>query len=177
MYRSCLIFILCLLFSMSVSGCSGNKAGHLNGSVLSPPADSTQGANDQAEAQSRQDQADLSSATVLTANDGRNFETVYFDYDSYVLSDAARKVVAMNANWLKDNSSASVTIEGHCDERGSDEYNLALGEHRAVAVKSYLVALGVSPDRLSTISYGEERPIAMDHGDNAWSKNRRVEFK
>jgi peptidoglycan-associated lipoprotein len=78
---------------------------------------------------------------------------------------------------MHENPEVNVTIEGHCDERGSDEYNLALGERRAKAVKSYLAALGIAPDRLSTISYGEEMPATVGRDESAWSKNRRAEFK
>ena len=86
------------------------------------------------------------------------FETIYFDLDSYVLRQDARDALGKNAQWLLKKSTATVRLEGNCDERGSDEYNLALGEKRAKAAKSYLVTLGVPADRLVTISYGKEKP-------------------
>jgi peptidoglycan-associated lipoprotein len=104
-------------------------------------------------------------------------EKVYFDFDSYVLSAAARDALSKNAAYLlKKNPTAKVQIEGHCDERGSDEYNLALGEKRAKAALNYMVALGVPAPRLSFISYGKEKPADPGHDEAAWAKNRRDEF-
>jgi peptidoglycan-associated lipoprotein len=102
---------------------------------------------------------------------------IYFDFDQFTLSADARKVLGNNAKYLKMNGDAKIVIEGHCDERGSDEYNLALGESRALAAKSYLVSLGISAKRLSVISYGEEKPAAKGSNESAWAKNRRAEFK
>jgi peptidoglycan-associated lipoprotein len=116
-------------------------------------------------------------AVSVTASDGSQLETVYFDYDSFTLTAAARAVLERNARWLKENPAVTVTIEGHCDERGSDEYNLALGERRAQAVRNYLAALGVGAERLATVSYGEERPAVAGHDESAWTKNRRAAFK
>jgi len=103
--------------------------------------------------------------------------TVYFDFDKYDLRPDARDTLAANAEWLKSNSGIQIQIEGHCDERGTVEYNLALGERRANAVKSYLVSLGVDDARLFTISYGEEMPADPGHNQEAWAKNRRAQFK
>ena len=102
---------------------------------------------------------------------------VQFDFDQFTLSAEARAVLAENAKYLKAMNSVKVVIEGHCDERGSDEYNLALGESRALAAKNYLVSLGISTKRLSVISYGEEKPLVDADGEKAWSQNRRAEFK
>jgi peptidoglycan-associated lipoprotein len=104
-------------------------------------------------------------------------ETIYFAFDQFTLSAEARNALADNAKYLKANSGVQVVIEGHCDERGSDEYNLALGESRALAAKEYLVSLGVSAKRLSVISYGEEKPAVKGSTEAAWAKNRRAEFK
>lgn len=101
---------------------------------------------------------------------------VHFAYDSYELDGSARDVLAANAEWLKENKRARTEIEGHCDERGTVEYNLALGAKRAKAVKDYLVSLGVSSDRLSTISYGEELPLCRDASEQCYARNRRVHF-
>lgn len=103
-------------------------------------------------------------------------ETIYFDFDSATLSEAARNALAQNAQYLTRHPELKVRIEGNCDERGSDEYNLALGERRAKSALEYLVTLGVPADRLSTISYGEEKPVDPGHDDAAWAKNRRDEF-
>ena len=103
-------------------------------------------------------------------------EAVYFDFDEYAIkADAQGKLDGLGGH-LKTNASVSVQIEGHCDERGSQEYNLALGERRANSVKNYLSQLGVDGGKLSTISYGEERPAADGHDESAWGKNRRAEF-
>ena len=104
------------------------------------------------------------------------FSPAYFGLDSSELDDQGRATVSANANIMKRYPSWVVTIEGHCDERGTAEYNLALGERRAVAVKTYLVALGISPDRLRTVSYGKEFPFDAAHVESAWSKNRRAHF-
>lgn len=103
-------------------------------------------------------------------------ETIFFAYDDYTLTSESQGRLGKIAESLKGNGSAVVQIEGHCDERGSIEYNLALGERRAQSVKNYLTQLGVDGGRLSTISYGEEKPVAKGHNEAAWSKNRRAEF-
>ncbi len=107
---------------------------------------------------------------------GSEFRVAYFDYDSYSLRADARDALKTNAVWLKKNKSATIQVEGHCDERGTTEYNLALGERRANAARDYLLKLGVPRSRLSVISYGEERPSDTGHDDSAWSKNRRAVF-
>jgi peptidoglycan-associated lipoprotein len=104
------------------------------------------------------------------------FKPAFFGLDSAELDDAGRAVVAADAEIMRKYPMWVVTVEGHCDERGTAEYNLALGERRAVAVKTYLVALGVSPDRLRTVSYGKEFPFDTGHTESAWSKNRRAHF-
>ncbi|MBL7670425.1 MAG: peptidoglycan-associated lipoprotein Pal [Bdellovibrionaceae bacterium] len=102
--------------------------------------------------------------------------TVNFEYDKSSLSADAKKKLQQNANWINANPKAKVQIEGHCDARGSIEYNLALGERRANSVKNYLGSLGVAKDRLSTISYGEEKPLTTDETESAYAKNRRANF-
>lgn len=103
-------------------------------------------------------------------------EPVYFAFDDYSLSASAQSALNTMADALKANAGAVVQIEGHCDERGSIEYNLALGERRANSVKNYLTQMGVDAGRLTTISYGEEKPAADGHDESAWGKNRRAEF-
>lgn len=102
--------------------------------------------------------------------------TVNFDYDKSTLTAAARQQLSQNADWIKTHTEANVQIEGHCDEHGSIEYNLALGERRAQAVKKYLVSLGVDSKRLSIISYGEEKLLATGDSDSIHAKNRRANF-
>ena len=112
----------------------------------------------------------LGSQEDLIVNVG---DRVFFGYDSSDLDSDALELLQDQVAWLKQNSQVSVTIEGHCDERGTREYNLALGEKRAQAVKNYLIGLGISPDRVSTISYGKERPAVVGSNDGAWAQNRR----
>jgi peptidoglycan-associated lipoprotein len=98
---------------------------------------------------------------------------VHFEFDRYELTEEARKILNEDAKVLSAHPTLVIQIEGHCDERGSIEYNLALGEKRAVSVRLYLIKLGVQGNRLSTISYGEERPLDPGHNEEAWAKNRR----
>ena len=105
-----------------------------------------------------------------------NFRNVNFDFDKYELRADARDILAGHAQVLKENPDIKLTIEGHCDERGTIEYNLALGERRANAVKNYLINYGINPKRLSTISYGKERPLDPRSNEEAWAKNRRAAF-
>lgn len=101
---------------------------------------------------------------------------IYFGFDRYDVSDEYRGVVEAHAGYLRSNPSAAVTLEGHTDERGSREYNMALGERRANAVRDLLVALGASASQITTVSYGEEKPAADCHDESCWSQNRRVEI-
>lgn len=103
-------------------------------------------------------------------------QTVYFPFDSSVLTSTTKAVLKDNANFLKLHSKIEIQIEGHCDERGGVEYNMALGERRATAVRQYLIALGIDSSRITTISYGKERPLAFGHDEESWSKNRRGNF-
>jgi peptidoglycan-associated lipoprotein len=105
-----------------------------------------------------------------------SLETIYFGYDRFDLTDEARPVLAEHAKKLKENPGVKILIEGHCDERGTIEYNLALGDKRASAVKEYLVNFGVDPGRISTISYGKERPVSAGHSEESWAWNRRAVF-
>lgn len=101
---------------------------------------------------------------------------VYFDFDRYDLNADARTILRGNADWLKSNPRARIEIEGHCDERGTGEYNLALGAKRAQAAREYLTSLGIDGARLSTISYGEEIPICKEQSEECWRQNRRARF-
>jgi peptidoglycan-associated lipoprotein len=101
---------------------------------------------------------------------------IYFSFDRYDLEGEARETLKVNADWLKRNPVARIEIEGHCDERGTNEYNLALGAKRAQAAKDYLITLGISTERLSTISYGEEIPVCREQNESCWHQNRRARF-
>ncbi|MEW6602273.1 MAG: peptidoglycan-associated lipoprotein Pal [Nitrospirota bacterium] len=101
---------------------------------------------------------------------------IHFDYDRYDITPETRAVLQETASWLLKNRNLEVSIEGHCDERGTNEYNLALGDRRANSVMKFLTANGVSGNRIRTVSYGEERPLCTDHYDACWQKNRRAHF-
>lgn len=103
-------------------------------------------------------------------------ENIHFGFDSALLSDQAQQILKGKADYLRTNSGARVTVEGHCDERGTDAYNITLGERRAESVKNFLVDLGINANRLNTVSYGEERPIAVGQNEASWAKNRRAQF-
>ncbi len=103
-------------------------------------------------------------------------QRIHFDFDKSNIKAEFEPVLKGNADWIKGHDKTKVTIEGHCDERGSVEYNIALGDRRANSAKSYLTKLGVGADRLSTISYGEERPLCTQHDESCWWQNRRDEF-
>jgi len=106
-----------------------------------------------------------------------NFTRVHFAYDSAALSSSTKSALSDNARILKDHGDVRVEIQGHCDERGTTDYNMALGNQRAAAVRGYLVNAGVSPNRITVISYGEEKPSSHGGNETAWSKNRRAEFR
>jgi len=103
-------------------------------------------------------------------------EDIHFEFDSSSLTPDAQEILKEKAEWLRNNPDAKSTIEGHCDERGTNEYNLALGDRRASSAKTFLVDLGIKASRLTTISYGEERPVDPGQNEEAWAKNRRCHF-
>ena len=120
-------------------------------------------------------EADGQNDNELGAKSSGPLKTIYFDFDKSNLSAQAQQTLKENADWIKSNPGQRVSLEGHCDERGTNEYNMALGQRRAKSAQDYLRNLGVPADRLSTISYGEEVPADPGHNEAAWAKNRRVE--
>ena len=129
------------------------------------------------EARMREEAQRMEEMRMKTAAQNRFVnENIHFEFDSSVLLSDAQEILKWKAEWLRNNPDAQVIVEGHCDERGTNEYNLALGERRAMSAKSYLVDLGIAGSRLTTISYGEERPIDPGHNEEAWAKNRRAHF-
>jgi peptidoglycan-associated lipoprotein len=110
------------------------------------------------------------------SGEGGPLEDVHFAYDQAQLGDQARAILERHALWLQNHRSAKVAVEGHCDERGTVDYNLALGEQRARAARDYLVSLGVAGDRLTSVSYGKEKPLDPASNEAAWAKNRRAHF-
>ncbi len=103
-------------------------------------------------------------------------DDIYFEFDSSTLTPEAQLALKKKAEWLQNNPESTSTIEGHCDDRGTNEYNLALGDRRATSAKNFLVDLGISASRLTAISYGEERPVDLGKNEEAWAKNRRCHF-
>ena len=118
----------------------------------------------------------ISARSLDDLNRDSPFKPAYFPLDSAELDDVGRAVVTANAGIMRKYPTWMITVEGHCDERGTAEYNLALGERRAVAVKTYLLSLGIAADRVRTISYGKEFPFDQGHDDRAWASNRRAHF-
>ena len=116
-------------------------------------------------------------ARTLPFKETDSLKDIYFKFDKYDLDDESRQILRQNASYLKVNSSAAVEIQGHCDERGTNNYNIALGERRAQSTKMYLVSQGVSSRQIHTISYGEERPSCFDTNSPCWIKNRRAHFR
>jgi peptidoglycan-associated lipoprotein len=133
-------------------------------------ASTSSGAQTQAEPVSRPSGVQMGTQADLVANVG---DRVFFDFDKYDIKPQARTTLDKQAAWLKKFPQVRVMVEGHCDERGTREYNLALGQRRASAVRDYLVAVGVAADRIETVSYGKERPEALGSNEAAWAQNRR----
>ena len=171
-------FSLCLSVIV-IAACSSQTAKEPEISSSSKSAGSSApGSTDKSAGSSQQNQT----ASSLDAHrEGKSPATgplkeIRFDFDSYDLTAEARSILQANAAWLKANPSANVEIEGHCDERGTTEYNLALGARRARTAMEYLLSLGVAPARIKTMSYGEELPICKDSTENCYEKNRRDRF-
>jgi peptidoglycan-associated lipoprotein len=124
----------------------------------------------------KEDQLRTESERFQSAREMFENEDILFEFDSASLSAEAQEILRAKAAWLRENPRAQVMIEGHCDERGTNEYNLALGDRRAFSSKSFLVDLGIADSRLTTISYGEERPLDSRSTEDAWAQNRRAHF-
>jgi peptidoglycan-associated lipoprotein len=124
----------------------------------------------------REDQLQAESQRTQSAREMFENEDILFEFDSASLSVEAQDILRAKAEWLRENPRARVMIEGHCDERGTNEYNLALGDRRAYSARAFLVDLGIDDARLTTISYGEEQPIDFRSSEEAWAKNRRAHF-
>lgn len=114
--------------------------------------------------------------SLSSNSSNKDFKDIFFDFDEYILSDESKSKLQSNALLLKSKKVKRVIIEGHCDERGTNEYNLALGERRAQSTKRYLTALGINPSDIATISFGEEKLFCSDQNEDCWQKNRRAHF-
>jgi peptidoglycan-associated lipoprotein len=178
------LFVISSLFLFSCS----KKAVKSEGIVSKPPSaveDEAEKAKKRARIR-EQEQQELREKT-LSEEEARRLkaaaekahfeeEDIFFEFDQYILSDLAKQSLNKKAQWMKDYPAAKAMIEGHCDERGSAEYNLALGQKRAEAAMNYLTSLGVNANRIMTISYGKERPLDTGNNEAAWAKNRRAHF-
>ncbi len=161
-----LVILALLSFALLVSGCGKKPAVESEGK----PAVTDDGRK-LPDNPDRPNQDD----TVGTTNP-LDFVTIYFDFDKYNLREDAKSGLKTNFDVMKERGDARIQIEGHCDERGTVEYNLALGEKRARSAMEYLASMGISRDRMSIISYGKERPAVMGSNEDAWARNRRAEF-
>ncbi len=124
----------------------------------------------------REEAARKEAAAREAALKSLKLEPVYFEYDQWVIRDDQKEILTKNSEWLKAHPQVKVRVEGNCDERGTAEYNLALGQKRADAAKAFLAGLGITESRMQTISYGNERPLDKAHNEAAWAKNRRTDF-
>lgn len=168
---------VCSSFLLMSSCTSGQKQIKASETVTAASAE-TEAAAEKERAAEAERQAKLRDLESLRS-EVENFESqnIYFSFDKSELETEAKANLKEKAEWLNNNTSYSVNIEGHCDERGTNEYNLALGERRAHAATKFLMTLGIAEDRISTVSYGEEKPADPEHNEEAWAKNRRDEFK
>jgi peptidoglycan-associated lipoprotein len=181
-------FLVAVLLSVPLAACGGSKRPHaVAGAPTSPSSTDGRGTPSQAPlpVESGPDvqpiDRDAASSTDFTVSDpdtgeGGPIEDIHFEYDQSTLTDQARAILDRHAAWMKARPSAKVMVEGHCDERGTIEYNLALGDRRARAAHEYLVSVGVPADTLRTTSYGKERPLDTNSTEEAWARNRRAHF-
>jgi len=151
----------------------GGRRGRLRQEAGQDPAGAARDDHDDADARTDAGADPEPPKPAVTAGD---LQVVHFGYDSFQLDDAARAALDANAKLLRDNPGLSVSVDGHCDERGTVEYNQALGQKRAEAVQQYLSDQGIPSTRFRVISYGKERPVDEGHDEAAWARNRRVEF-
>lgn len=172
--------VLVLFLGIAISGCAASKKkgggvevedATIGGSSGTDASSSGIGTGDSAEGS-----VIIVEENTGSADDPLSQRVIYFDFDSANLTPEAQRVVEAHAQYLAGNPGMAVVLEGHADERGTREYNLALGERRANAVSQIFQSLGVAPDAIRTISYGEERPVSMGQDEGAWSLNRRVEI-
>ena len=165
---------------LSTVACTKKKAGVKATKAVTSEADQAAlDAKQQREFEEARIKAEQEKAARLITEAQEKFlnDNVQFTYDSAVLTPIAQNILNQKADWLGKNASKNVTIGGHCDERGTVEYNVALGERRAEAVKKYMIDLGVSASRLESVSYGEEMPISTENNEESWAQNRRAQFE
>jgi peptidoglycan-associated lipoprotein len=163
-----------MITALALAGCSSQKAGGAG-------AEGQQGQNGSGVNEGGLNGSGGSSLaqfgkTGTVGGEGGPLSDIYFDYNDFTVREQDGAILKTNADWLQKNANTRVQIEGHCDDRGSEEYNIALGAKRAQAAKDYLETLGIGPDRLSTISYGKELPQCTEQSEDCWQKNRRDHF-
>ena len=173
--------ILCLLLSAALVGCAKKQVATTTTPVAQTEADDEALRARQAEEERLRQEALLEeqrrSAQMTQAVSEIESNLIYFEFDSFELKPESRTILQRKAETMKAYPALRLTIEGHCDERGTEEYNLALGQRRAQAVADFLVLLGIESNRLKTVSFGEERPAVAESNEAAWAKNRRAEFR
>jgi peptidoglycan-associated lipoprotein len=187
------VLLLCIILGIAVIGCQQKR-------IVKPEQPPVQEQSVQKEQSSvsqkepsqwqrdttRKSQEEITEQTLAKAETSKEslrfkeesglFQDVYFEYDAYDIRDDAKPVLQEIAAWLLKNGKTKLSVEGHCDERGTNEYNLALGDRRAKAVRDYLIALGIASGRVQMISYGEEKPLCAETTEACWTKNRRAHF-
>ena len=170
------LYGLMILALVSLTGCPPPATTKPEVAPTPPQATSTSKEKPATAAKSKAPASSLEARREGKAPAVGPLKDIYFDFDRYDLKADARATLKANAGWLKANPSARVEIEGHCDERGTNEYNLALGAKRAQAARDYLITLGIAKERLSTKSYGEELPVCKEQNEGCWQKNRHDRF-
>jgi len=178
--KSFIVTILILCIALIMTGCPKKTVVKEEPSVKKEEAAKAEAERKAKEAEKAKGEFEKSLVAKKTPGiEGEVFESsllkdIHFDFDKYDIRPADAAILKGNADLLKKYHNVKIQIEGHCDERGTVEYNLALGERRANSTRNYLVSIGVSPERVSTISYGKERPLDPAHNEEAWAKNRRA---
>ncbi len=154
--------LVMLLLGLSLTGCSKKEP-------EAPPMTGTEGAGGA-------ESLETADSGIMEGRTSGPMVPVYFEYDSSKIAGEQVKRIETNADFIKKNAHLKIRVEGNCDERGTNEYNLALGERRAQSAKSYLINLGVAADQLTTVSFGEEKPLLFGHDEISWAQNRRDDF-
>jgi len=164
-----------LLFALALVGCSSSTKTATKTDTQATPSGKV-ATETEKKAPTSKPSSSLEEAQRGVPPEAGPLKEIYFDFDRYDLAASARETLKANATWLKANASSRIQIEGHADERGTNEYNLALGAKRAQSAKDYLTTLGIAAERISTISYGEELPVCKEQTEGCWQKNRRDRF-
>lgn len=180
--KSCIVTILILCIALFMTGCPKKTVMKEEPSVKKEKAAQTEAERKAKETEQAQREKEFDKTLVAKQTpgiEGKIYESsllkdIHFEYDRYDIRPVDAAILKENAEVLKKYHNVKIQIEGHCDERGAVEYNIALGERRANSTRNYLVSIGVSPERISTISYGEEKPLDPAHNEAAWTKNRRA---